>query len=78
MMSSEGRAAERKADHARDPVLALHDDGDWYVAQFLGQHRDRETGGWRCGVRYTVDFGMQFQRVVWAEQCRALSSEREN
>ena len=59
-------------------VEVLHDDGRWYVARLLGQHRDRETGGWRCGVRYSVAAGYQFQRVVWAEQCRALSSEREN
>ena len=34
-------------------VEVLHDDGRWYVAQLLGQHRDRATGDWRCGVRYT-------------------------
>ncbi len=35
-------------------VEVLHDDGRWYLAQLLGQHRDRETGDWRCGVRYSV------------------------
>ena len=53
-------------------VEVLHDDGCWYAAQLLGQHRDRESGGWRCGVRYTVAPGFQFERVVWADQCRAL------
>jgi hypothetical protein len=48
----------------------VHDDGRWYLAQLLGQHRDRATGEWRCGVRYTVEVGIQHQRVVWAEQCR--------
>ena len=58
-------------------VEVLHDDGRWYVAQLLGQHRDRATGDWRCGVRYTVDVGMQYQRVVWADQCRRLPAEDE-
>jgi hypothetical protein len=53
-------------------VEVLHDDGRWYLAQLLGQHRDRATGEWRCGVRYTVGVGMQYQRVVWADQCRRL------
>ena len=54
MMSSEGRAAGRKADPMpTTAVEVLHDDGRWYVAKLLGQHRDRETGGWRCGVRYS-------------------------
>ena len=30
-------------------VEVLHDDGRWYVATLMGQHRDRESGGWRCG-----------------------------
>jgi hypothetical protein len=38
-------------------ILVLHDDGRWYVARLLGQHRDRATGDWRYGVRYTVDVG---------------------
>ena len=32
-------------------VLVLHDDGRWYLAQLLGQHRDQRTGAWRCRVR---------------------------
>jgi hypothetical protein len=58
-------------------VEVLHDDGKWYLAQLLGQHRDRATGDWRCGVRYTVNVGQQYQRVVWADQCRRLSAEQE-
>ena len=57
-------------------VEVLHDDGRWYLAQLLGQHRDRATGDWRCGVRYTVGGGMQYQRVVWADECRRLPAER--
>jgi len=53
-----------------------HDDGRWYLAQLLGQHRDRATGGWRCGVRYSVAPGLAYQRVVWADQCRALPPEQ--
>ena len=49
--AAEGRAAARKADPMpTTSILVLHDDGRWYVAQLLGQHRDRETGDWRCGV----------------------------
>ena len=58
-------------------VEVLHDDGRWYVAQLLGQHRDRATGEWRCGVRYTVEVRMKYQRVVWADQCRRLPVEDE-
>jgi hypothetical protein len=39
-------------------VLVLHDDGRWYRAQLLGQHRDRATRHWRVGVRYFVDVGI--------------------
>ncbi len=62
------------------PTIAVevrHDDGRWYLATLLGQHRDRATRGWRCGVRYTVDVGMQYQRVVWADDCRQLPAEDE-
>jgi hypothetical protein len=58
-------------------VEVLHDDGRWYLAQLLGQHRDKATGDWRCGVRYTVDFGMNGRRLVWADQCRRLPAEDE-
>ena len=57
-------------------VEVLHDDGRWSVARLLGQHRDRETGDWRCGVRYSVAPGLAYQRVVWADQCRALPPEQ--
>ena len=48
---------------AATAVEVLHDDGRWYLAQLLGQHRDRQTGDWRCGVRYSVAPGMTYQRV---------------
>ena len=60
------------------PTIAVevrHDDGRWYLATLLGQHRDRATRGWRCGVRYTVDLGMQYQRVVSADESRQLPAE---
>jgi len=51
-------------------VEVLHDDGNWYVAQLLGQHRDGATGEWRCG-RPVLDLtGGDYQPVVWAEECR--------
>ena len=53
-------------------VLVLHHDGRSYVAQLLGQHRDHETGGWRCGVRYYVEPGQQYQRVLPASKCRGV------
>ncbi len=52
-------------------VLVLHDDGRWYMAHLLGQHRDLATRAWRIGVRYYIDVGMQHQRVVCADECRA-------
>lgn len=50
-------------------VLVLHDDGLFYVARLLGQHRDRASGAWRVGVRYYVGVGMQH---VSADECRAV------
>jgi len=61
---------------ATTAIEVLHDDGHWYPAQLLGQHRDRKTGDWRCGVRYSVAPGMAYQRVMWADQCRALPPEQ--
>ena len=57
-------------------VEVLHDDGRWYVATLMGQHRDRTTGAWRCGVRYYTAPGATYQRVVWAEECRAVDDDR--
>src|SRR5215203_5145580 len=57
-------------------VEVLHDDGRWYLAELLGQHRDRATGDWRCGVRYGVAPRMVYQRIVWADHCRALPPEQ--
>ncbi len=35
-------------------VQVLHDDGRWYVAALLDQHRS--GGRWRAVVRYTVAY----------------------
>ena len=35
-------------------VEVLHDDGRTHLAQLLGQHRDRATGDWRCGMRSSL------------------------
>lgn len=40
-----------------EQILVPHDDGRWYPATLLGQHRDRASGDWRVGVRYTVGVG---------------------
>lgn len=53
-------------------VLVPHDDGRWYRAQLLGQHRSSVDGHWRCGVRYYVGPGEQYQRVLPAADCRAV------
>ncbi len=53
-------------------ILVPHDDGRWYRATLLGQHRDRSDGHWRCGVRYYVGPGQQYQRVLPAADCRAV------
>ena len=58
-------------------VEVLHDDGRWYLAQLLGQHRDRATGGCRGEVRYTVGVGMKYRRVVWADRCPRKPAEDE-
>ena len=51
-------------------VEVLPDDCRWYLARLLGQHRDRGTGDWRCGVRYSVGARDACQRVLCADQCR--------
>ena len=43
-------------------VEVLHDNGRWYFAKLLGQHRDWETGEWRCGVRHSVSSGCSTAR----------------
>ena len=50
-------------------VLVLHDDGQWYRAELLDQHRS--GGRWRAVVRYSVAPGMQYMRGEWADEVRA-------
>ena len=53
-------------------VQVLHDDGRWYEAELLDQHR---TGGrWRAVVRYSVAPGMRYMRGEWAEELREVES----
>jgi hypothetical protein len=49
-------------------VQVLHDDGRWYVAELLDQHRSQ--GRWRAVVRYTVAPGMRYQRGLWTDDLR--------
>ena len=49
-------------------VLVRHDDGRWYEAELLDQHR--REGRWRAVVRYSVAPGMQYMRGLWADQLR--------
>jgi hypothetical protein len=55
-----------------------HDDGEWYVAELLDQHRS--GGRWRAVVRYTVAPGMRYVRGCGRMSCdgptRAGPSER--
>jgi hypothetical protein len=52
-------------------VQALHDDGRWYLALLLGQHRT--DGRWRAVVRYSVAPGMTYERGVWADDLRPVA-----
>src|SRR3954447_10125358 len=67
------RTSERPT-HARPQILVPHDDGCWYRATLLGRHRDRADGHWRAGVRYYVGPGQQYQRVLRADDCRAVDN----
>ena len=49
-------------------VQVRHDDGQWYEAQLLDQHRT--AGRWRAVVRYSVAPGMQYMRGLWADELR--------
>jgi hypothetical protein len=49
-------------------VRVLHDDGRWYEAELLDQHRSR--GRWRVVVRYSVAPGMRYVRREWADELR--------
>ena len=42
-------------------VQVLHDDGRWYLAELLDQHRS--GGRWPAVVWYTVASGMRYQRA---------------
>jgi hypothetical protein len=51
-------------------VQVRHDDGGWYAAELLDQHRSQ--GRWRAVVRYTVAPGMRYMRAEWADELRAV------
>ena len=50
-------------------VQVRHDDGQWYEAELLDQHRSR-GGRWRAVVRYSVAPGMRYVRGPWADELR--------
>ena len=50
-------------------VQVRHDDGRWYEAELLDQHRS--GGRWRAVVRYSVAPGMRYMRGEWADELRA-------
>ena len=54
-------------------VQVRHDDGRWYVAELLDQHRS--GGRWRAVVRYTVAPGMRYVRGEWADELRPADSD---
>jgi hypothetical protein len=55
----------------RKTVLVRHDDGAWYEAELLGQHRS--GGRWRAVVRYSVAPGMRYERGLWADELRPVA-----
>ncbi len=56
-------------------ILAPHDDGHWWRATLLAQYRSTlEPGRWNVTVRYSVEVGAQYQRTLWADDCRAVDS----
>jgi hypothetical protein len=57
-------------------VQVLHDDGRWYLALLLAQHRSE--GRWRAVVRYSVAAGMTYQRGVWADDLRPVVSAEDH
>jgi hypothetical protein len=65
-----------QADSSAPPALTcgftftrVHDDGRWYEAELLDQHR--AGGRWRAVVRYSVAPGMRYVRGMWADELRA-------
>lgn len=58
-----------------DRILVPHDDGRWYEATLLGQHRSSVDGSWRVGVRYYTAPGFQYQRVLPATDCRPMPDQ---
>lgn len=57
-------------------VLVPHDDGRWYRAQLLSQHR--VDGVWRVTVTYSTGPGFRFWRGMLADRCRALPDEQDD
>jgi hypothetical protein len=54
-------------------VQVRHDDGQWYEAELLDQHR--RAGRWRAVVRYSVAPGMRYVRAEWADDLRPTDGE---
>lgn len=51
-------------------VLALHDDGRFWVALLLDQYRNRNDGRWRVVVTYSTGLGRRYIRALPTEVCR--------
>lgn len=56
-------------------VQVLHDDGQWYEADLLDQHRSGDR--WRAVVRYSVAPGLRYQRGMWADELRPAHRDSE-
>jgi hypothetical protein len=56
-------------------VLVRHDDGRWWPATAVAQYRSTlEPGRWKITIRYSVEPGAQYQRTLWADDCRAVDN----
>ena len=56
-------------------VLVPHDDGRWWPATPVAQYRSTlQPGRWKVTVRYSVQPGAQYQRTLWADDCRAVDN----
>jgi len=56
-------------------VLTEDDDGRRYIADVLGQYRDRGDGQWRVVVTYSTEPGSRYIRAEPADRCRAVDDE---
>jgi hypothetical protein len=57
-------------------VLALHDNGRWYIATLLDAWR--RADGWRAVVRYSIAPRWQYVRAVSYDELRPLAADQQH